>query len=288
MVLGYLRAQADKLKSLDPQVRGDEPDSVHQMRVTTRRLRATLRSFRRVLPRASTQTVAAELKWLGGVLGEARDAEVLSDRLQANARQIPAEHLIGPVQARIQGHFAPTAAAARADVLATLDSPRYFALLDELDQLLAAPPLGSEAAHPAAEVLPAAVRRSYRKAAGGCAARAAPARARAATSPCTRPARRSGAPATPPSGRHGRPQARKFTKKMKKIQSVLGDHQDAVITSETARQLGISAHLAGENAFSYGLLHERDTHHRRTCGPRPARPGRRRPDASTGAGWSNR
>jgi hypothetical protein len=42
---------------------------------------------------------------------------------------------------------------------------------------------------------------------------------------------------------------------MKRVQSVLGDHQDAVIARQAERELGISAHLAGENAFSYGLLY---------------------------------
>jgi len=36
------------------------------------------------------------------------------------------------------------------------------------------------------------------------------------------------------------------------------EHQDSVITREVARDLGIAAHLAGENAFSYGLLCEQD------------------------------
>jgi hypothetical protein len=45
---------------------------------------------------------------------------------------------------------------------------------------------------------------------------------------------------------------------MKKVQSVLGDHQDSVIARQAARDLGIGAHLAGENAFTYGLLHERE------------------------------
>ena len=46
---------------------------------------------------------------------------------------------------------------------------------------------------------------------------------------------------------------------MKRVQSVLGDHQDSVIARQAERKLGISAHLAGENAFSYGLLHERES-----------------------------
>jgi CHAD domain-containing protein len=52
--------------------------------------------------------------------------------------------------------------------------------------------------------------------------------------------------------------ARRFARQMKKVQSVLGDHQDTVIARQVERELGISAHLAGENAFSYGLLYGRD------------------------------
>jgi CHAD domain-containing protein len=52
--------------------------------------------------------------------------------------------------------------------------------------------------------------------------------------------------------------ATRFARRMKKIQSVLGAHQDSVIARAVARDLGIRAHLAGENAFSYGLLSGRD------------------------------
>jgi hypothetical protein len=45
---------------------------------------------------------------------------------------------------------------------------------------------------------------------------------------------------------------------MKKLQSVLGDHHDAVVARGVARDLALRAHLAGENAFSFGLLYARD------------------------------
>jgi hypothetical protein len=44
---------------------------------------------------------------------------------------------------------------------------------------------------------------------------------------------------------------------MKAVQTVIGDQHDAVIARQTARDLGIAAHLTGENAFSYGLLYQR-------------------------------
>ncbi len=89
VILAYLRDQARRLISLDPMVRMHEPDSVHQMRVTTRRLRSTLRSFRRVAGNAETERLAAELRWLGRALGAARDGEVLPAHLLAELHKLP-------------------------------------------------------------------------------------------------------------------------------------------------------------------------------------------------------
>jgi CHAD domain-containing protein len=53
-------------------------------------------------------------------------------------------------------------------------------------------------------------------------------------------------------------QARRFVKRAKKVQSVLGDHHDGVVARATIRELGVQAHLAGENAFTFGVLYEQD------------------------------
>ena len=260
VVLAYLGEHAARLKLLDPLVRADEPDAVHQMRVTTRRLRSTLQSFGKIIPRSGTEGMLAELKWLGGVLGEARDAEVLASRLAHNLRTIPPELVLGQAEARVQRHFAPIQAAARTNVLAALDSARYFALRDALDELMADPPLSAEADRPAGRVLPATARRIYRRTrrrirqAGhtppGGGQEAAYHEARKAA----KRARYAGEAVSPVLGQD----ARRFTKQMKKIQSVLGDHQDAVVARGVDRELGIGAHLAGENAFTFGLLYERE------------------------------
>jgi CHAD domain-containing protein len=163
-VVAYLRIQAGGLVSYEPKVRADEYDSVHQVRVATRRLRAALRTFGQVIPRSRSAKLAAELKWFGGLLGSARDGEVIPDHLQAALRPIPAELLIGPVQARVQGYFAPRRAAAREELIEALDGPRYRELLAELDQLCHEPPSGPRAGDPARDVLPVAVRQAYRQA----------------------------------------------------------------------------------------------------------------------------
>jgi len=260
VVLAYLQTHAEALKSLDPMVRRDEPDAVHQMRVATRRVRSTLRSFGHIIRRDGTQRLAAELKWLGTMLGQARDGEVLAGHLQAELHQTPEELVIGPVQGRVQGYFASVRAGARTALLGALDSPRYFSLLEELDKLIAEPPLTPQAAMPSAKVLPVAVRRPYRQVRQRM-RRARQARAGQSADVALHQARKAAKRAryaseamTPAIG----PKARRFAKQMKKVQSVLGDHQDAVIARQVERELGISAHLAGENAFSYGLLYGRD------------------------------
>ena len=262
VVLAYLARQTARLKSLDPAVRRDEPDSVHQMRVTARRLRSTFQAFKAIVPAAATRHLRDELKRLGQVLGDARDGEVLSGHLGTELAAVPAELVIGPAKARVRAHFAARKAAARAAVLEMLDSPAYFAMLDELDRLLDHPPLTPEAAGPASQVLAKAVARSYRRtrrrilramrAPAGTArdsalheARKAAKRARYAAE-AVKPVRKK--------------QARRFVKRMKAVQSVLGDHQDAVNARAEAREIGVHANKSGENAFSYGLMHQRAQH----------------------------
>ena len=261
VVMAYVEKQAGQLKALDPMVRRDEPDSVHQMRVATRRLRSTFQSFGRVLRAADTQHLGDELRWLSHVLGDARDSEVLAEHIQAGLEHVPAELVMGPVQARLREHFAPLAAQTRAAVLEALDSERYFALLNELDQILAEPPLGPDAALPARKGLPPAVTRTYRRTDRRM-RQARRAHAGEATNVALHGARRAAkraryaAEAVSPV--YGKP-ARRFAGQMKAMQTSLGTHQDAVIARNTIREIGVRAHLEGENAFTFGLLHEHDT-----------------------------
>ena len=143
-------------------------------------------------------------------------------------------------------------------MLAALDSARYFALRDALAELLADPPLSAEAARPAERVLPVTARRTYRRTrrrirqAGHTPAGGHQEEAYHEARKAAKRARYAGEAISLAPGRD----ARRFAKQMKKIQSVLGDHQDAVVARGVDRELGISAHLAGENAFTFGLLYD--------------------------------
>jgi CHAD domain-containing protein len=258
-VVGFLDVQAARLASLDLAVRRDKPDSVHQMRITVRRLRSALQSFTAILPEPDTRQLRAELKWLGGVLGADRDVEVLDGHLRTSLAAVPTELVLGPAQARVSVYFAPQEAQAREAVLSALGSERYRALRAQIDLLLASPPLTAEAAEPAGTVLRRAVARAYRRTSLRMnRARKAPAGrprdvALHETRKAAKRARYAAEAAEPALGK----KARKLAGRMKRVQSVLGDHQDAVIARATIRDIGIQAHLAGENAFTFGLLHER-------------------------------
>ena len=162
-------------------------------------------------------------------------------------------------RARVRGHFAPGEASARNAFADALNSPRYFTMLAGLDRLLAVPPLAAAAAEPARDILPQAVARAYRRTRRAVrrARRADPGPARDAAlheaRKAAKRARYAAEAAEPALGK----KARRFAKRMKAVQSALGEQHDAVTARGVAREIGVRAHLAGENAFTFGLLQER-------------------------------
>ncbi len=74
--------QVDQLVEWDRAVRADVYDSVHQMRVTTRKIRSLLQSSEGSFGISDDAWVLEELRQLASVLGVARDAEVLAERYE--------------------------------------------------------------------------------------------------------------------------------------------------------------------------------------------------------------
>ncbi|MGX6747620.1 CHAD domain-containing protein [Streptomyces xantholiticus] len=259
-VLAYVREQTDAIIAYDPGVRRDLPDAVYQMRVATRRLRSALRTYRKVLDRDVTQPVIDELKWLAGELGVARDQEVLAERLHGMVDAVPVTLLLGPVAARLRHWSVAGADAARRTAVAALDSDRYLALLDSLDALRADPPLLKAASGAPVAVLAKAVLKEYdRLATRTDRALSLPAgeerdHAMHDARKAAKRARYAAEVARPALGKA----AKRFGKRMKAVQQVLGDHQDSVVAREALRELAIKAHAAGESAFVWDLLYGRE------------------------------
>ncbi|MER7946844.1 CYTH and CHAD domain-containing protein [Streptomyces sp. NPDC096079] len=259
-VLAYAREQTDAIIALDPAVRRDLPDSVHQLRVACRRLRSAFKTYRRVLDRKITDPIGDELKWLAGELGVARDQEVLDARLRGRIADLPPELTLGPVQARLRHRDAALARNARHQALAALDSDRHLALLDALAALLADPPLRKAARRDAGPVLARAVRKDHDRL-GGRVERALaldPGHERdLALHEARKAAKRARYAADAARPTLGKP-AKRLSKRVKALQSLLGEHQDSVVARAALREFGIMAHGVGESAFTWGLLYGRE------------------------------
>jgi CHAD domain-containing protein len=117
----------------DPGTRlGREAESLHQMRVATRQLRAVLRATRPLLVPAWADSLRDELRWLGQLLGQARDLDVQlayfrkeSAALDARDRR-PLTQFIAHLEAQRNN--------AQEVLLNELKSDRYLDLIRRLQQ----------------------------------------------------------------------------------------------------------------------------------------------------------
>jgi CHAD domain-containing protein len=258
-LLTFLATQVETLIRLDPAVRADQYDAVHQMRVACRRMRSALSVYRDLVDQARGKALRGELSWLGGLLGAARDTEVIRDLLLDLVGDEPRALIRGPVRRRISTEFRDQYRTHRETVLTALDSERYFALVDALESLLVEAPLTRPAHRPATRVLPVALRDAHRRLlrARRVAERAVdPVSRDAAWHEVRRISRRIRFAAETAESVFGAPAARLSTR-MKAVQDVLGAHQDEVIAAAALLDLEQRAHQAGEATFSYGRLHAR-------------------------------
>ena len=224
----------------DPGVRiGDDPEDVHQARVGARRLRSDLQTFRPVLEPSWVEVVRTELQWLGAELGAVRDADVLLERLRRQADALPDRDAAGV--AALVRRLARQREVARASLLDAMSSQRYLRLLDLLVAGSRSPGVLPAAAAPAAEALPALAAGPWKKlkrAVDGLpdypaddALHAVRIRAKRC-----RYAAEAAAPVV------GKP-ARRFAAAVAGLQTVLGDHQDAVVAESWLREAAATSSI---------------------------------------------
>jgi len=267
-----LRELVAELGDADCDVRRGVDDGVHRMRVTCRRLRALLATYRPVVDRTVTDPLRDELRWVARALGDARDVEVVHAHLRAAVEAEPPALVRGPVRRRVEATYRARLRDAERHVRTILLSRRYLRLRDDLDRLAASPPLTEEGLRPAREVVPVLLARDLRRVrrrmdvvlhppedldpavevdrdAALHHARSAAKRLRYAAET----ARALG-------GRTGR-DANAVRKAAKALVSVLGEHHDTVVARDELRRLARAADHARESSFTFGLLHARQSAH---------------------------
>jgi CHAD domain-containing protein len=242
---GRLRDQLREIERHDPGTRlGRDPESLHDMRVAVRRLRALLRAGTELVA-TDTGELDDRLKELGRVLGEVRDLDVLLARLDAEAAGLGGEDAkrAGSLLAILRTERS----CSRSRLLAALRSDEYLALLDDtartIDEL---EPSGSAVTlEELADEAFAKLRKAVRKLPGEPANEELHA------------VRKKGKRARYAAELAGR---KKLVKRAKKLQDVLGDHQDAVVAAERLRELAGGS--APEQALVAGRLVEREEERR--------------------------
>ncbi|GIJ45732.1 CHAD domain-containing protein [Virgisporangium aliadipatigenens] len=266
-VTAAFRAHVARIVGADPYLRlgtpqpnGDSP--VHQLRVGCRRLRSDLRTFRPLLDPEWARALADECRWLAGSLGAARDSEVLRVRLRRTAAADPVAPLDPDAVERIDAALAARLSEALGDPAEAVDSPRYLALLEQLNVAATAPPLLRKAKRPAVDVLPKLVAKPWRRLADGREGEVAPAeldplgpddewhevRIRGKKA---RYAAQSVVPAI------GEP-ARALIAGLKKVQKLLGEHQDAAMAADAWRAVADAVPADHGVALTAGRLIERE------------------------------
>jgi CHAD domain-containing protein len=255
----YLNAQLDQVAAGDVGLRrGTDP--IHDTRVAIRRLRSTLRVFRRVLDQPAIGDLDSELKWFAALLGDVRDCQVQHRRFGDVLDGMPVELVLGPVRSRIRNDLQAIELPARTRLSEAMDSDRYLAIMAVLRRWRAAPPVdqdiaistlkkrGRRARHKADRRLAAALETGddvmlHR-------ARKAAKRARYAAELC-KPVDKK---------------AKRTVKYYKNIQSLLGDHQDTVVATEALRRMAVAAGTTpDENGFTFGMLYAREQQIARQC-----------------------
>jgi inorganic triphosphatase YgiF len=253
----YLDDHLAELKQQDMLLRAEDDAAVHKLRIAARRLRSALASYVPILQPGSTDDLRAELRWLGGVLAEARDAQVLARRLDEMVAAQPVELVLGPVTRRIDGELGARYQAGRDEGAVALDGDRYFRLLDRLDAFVRQPPLTADASEPARRILPRLLQRDWKRVQkrARLAGAATETRQRELALHEVRKAakrlRYASESAVPVLGKR----ARKLGARAKAVQQTLGEHQDTVVARAALREIGVRAHLSGENGFTFGRLH---------------------------------
>jgi CHAD domain-containing protein len=242
--------QVDQLVEWDRAVRADVYDSVHQMRVTTRKIRSLLQSAEGAFGITDDAWILDELRQLAAVLGIARDAEVLAERYEKALDDLPEDLIRGPIRERlVDGAKRRYQSGLRRSLIA-MRSERYFRLLDALDGLVAAEPATAAGGDEPVTVSIDSAYKRVRKAAK-----------RAADAPgddrdeALHRIRKGAKRLRYTAAATG---ADKVSDRAKSIQSLLGDHQDSVVSRTHLAQQSEAAHAAGEDTFTYGLLYARE------------------------------
>lgn len=127
--------------------RGEDPEGVHQLRVSARRLRSELQIVAPAFTPDSLHHFRDELRWLGSTLGRQRDLDVLLSLLVSTSKELST-----PLDSSVLAAIVDQRIGESRKVAAALTSKRYRRLVGTLSDAVVEPPLRKTASLPASDV----------------------------------------------------------------------------------------------------------------------------------------
>jgi inorganic triphosphatase YgiF len=250
-----LRDSVMELQAGDPLVRLDRPGAPTRLRAATQRLRAALAVQRQVIPDETINSLRSELSWLDSVLAGLDELDTSGSRIRAALAVQPKDLVLGPVARRLDRELTSGRRTALAAVREALDSPRYLDLLESV--LAFRMPSGAAAAVRSGDVLPDLAERALRRAERRLAqlGRAPSDDERRWQQRGARRAVQRARYAEQLYGRHPGQIQSMLDATLEEVATLLARLDVSVRSQELLRELAVQAHQAGENAFTYGLLH---------------------------------
>ncbi|WIY06667.1 CYTH and CHAD domain-containing protein [Amycolatopsis mongoliensis] len=234
VVTRALRRTVVRMIDYDVRVRRLEPDAVHQMRVCCRRLRSDLRVFAPLVDPAFAAPVIEHVRWLGGVLGEPRDAEVLHARLHRTANADPLAPLDERAITVLDTDLTDRERCALHALAESMNTRRYAEILDALVEAARYPRLTAQARRPATHTLPRRVAKAWHHL--ETAAQLKPLDSDESWHAARIQAKRARYAAEAVAPAIGR-EASRLAHAVAGVQDVLGDHHDAVIAAQQWAEL---------------------------------------------------
>lgn len=143
-LVGWTIGRATRqLLERDPAIRlSAEPDDIHKARVATRRLRSDLRSLGERVDAFRVDGLRRELAWVGAMLGEVRDLDVLTERIGSQSVGL-GDDVAATAAAAVRDRLAAQRRAAVHQLHDVMRSSRYLGLLADLQRLADQPPLAA-------------------------------------------------------------------------------------------------------------------------------------------------
>jgi CHAD domain-containing protein len=231
---------------------GREPESLHQMRVATRQLRAVLRAARPLLVPEWADSLRDELRWLGQLLGPARDLDVQLAYFREESAAVDARDRRPLTQ--FIAHLEAQRNNVQEILLNELKSERYLDLIRRLQQAAHDPTVVESTV-----TLRDLAKQEFTKLRNAiCQAGPAPNNAKIhETRIKTKRARYAAELAEPTVGKP----ATRFINKARALQDVLGMHQDA-IQAEAHIRAFLKKSTSTRAAFVAGRMVERQRQRR--------------------------